>query len=103
MIFGDPERKRREKRQEDLDSDYYKRRKAYKDAKEEQRLKNAREAGIRDANKLANRKPFYQKLIGAGVSLGKDVIQGAAKTNPDVFFSWDTPKPKRKRRKKKRR
>jgi hypothetical protein len=108
MIFGDPERKRREKREREERNQQERLHqkeinKVYIDAKIEQRKKNAVAAGIADANKLANQKPFYQKLIGVGVGLGKDIVQGASKTNPNVFFNFDEPTPKRKRRKKKRR
>ena len=88
------------KTKDDLDAEYYERQKAYNQAKQEQRIKNARAAGIRDAEREAHRKPFYQKLIGAGMALGKDVMAGASKTNPDVFFSFDKPKPKKRKKKK---
>ena len=91
------------KTKDDLDAEYYERQKAYNKAKQEQRLKNARAAGIRDAEREANRKPFYKKLAGVGMALGKDMLDGASKTNPDVFFSFDKPKPKRRRQKKRKR
>jgi hypothetical protein len=108
MFFGDPERKRREKQErEERQQQESKRQKeinkAYIDAKIEQRKKNAVAAGIADANKLANQKPFYQKVMGVGMALGKDVMAGASKTNPGVLFNFDEPKQPRKRRKKRRR
>jgi hypothetical protein len=107
MIFGDPERKRREKRereqrQQQERSHQKEINQAYLEAKIAQRKKNAVAAGIADANKLANRKPFYQKVIGFGTALGKDIIQGASKTNPDVFFNWDDSTPKRRKRKRRK-
>ena len=96
FLFGN----RDKKKQADLDALYYERQKAYNQAKQEQRIKNARAAGIRDAEREAHRQPFYQKLIGAGMALGKDVMAGASKTNPDVFFSFDKPKPKKRKKKK---
>ena len=105
MFFGDPERKRREKqerkqRQHQEDKHRKDINQAYIDAKVEQRIKNAKLAGVNDANKLANHKPFYQKLVGVGMALGKDVMKGSSKTNPNVLFNFNQPKPKRKRRKK---
>ena len=86
------------KNRADLDRAYYARRKAYLQAKEEKRLENARAAGVRDADKLANQQPFYQKLVNGGAWLLRDLSDGAGKVNTDALFSWDE-KPKRKRRK----
>jgi hypothetical protein len=102
MLFGDPERRRRKKQQEDLDANYYKRQKAFNQAKEEQRIKNAKAAGIASANKISNRKPFYLKILSVAKTVGKDVVQGASKTDPNVLFSFDGPKKPRRKRKKKR-
>ena len=108
MFLGDPERKRREKqereqRQHQEDKHRKDINQAYIDAKVEQRIKNAKLAGVNDANKLANQKPFYQKVMGVGLALGKDMVKGASKTNPGVLFNFDEPKQPRKRRNKRRR
>jgi hypothetical protein len=100
MLFGDPERKRREKRQADLDADYYQRAKAYNAAKTKERIRIASIRGTQAAQQQANKKPFYQKVIGAATTLGKDVMEGASKTNPNALFSWDEPKTTRTRKKK---
>ena len=105
MLFGDPERKRREKREVELDNDYYLRAKAYNKAKTEEKIRIATLKGKAAAQKEAGKKPFYQKVIGVGMALGKDVMKGAGNTNPNVFFNFDQPKTTRrkvrKRRKKK--
>jgi hypothetical protein len=102
MLFGDPEKRRRERQQSDLDTNYYKRQKIYAKAKEKERERIAALKGKADAQAIANRKPFYQKVIGAATFLCKDIVQGAAKTNPNVFFNWDEPKTKRARRKRRK-
>jgi hypothetical protein len=99
MFFGDPERKRREKERVDLDNDYYRRAKAYNEAKTEERIRIAKQNGIRDAQP---RKPFYKKVMGAGMMIGKDLVQGASKTNPNMLFNFDQPKQTRRRRRKKK-
>lgn len=103
MVFGglfkqqkpDPHReelKRLEaKRQKEIDN-------AYIEAKTQRRIENAKNAGVRDADSIVNQKPFYQKLMGGASWLIRDLSEGAAKTNPEVFFSWDEPQTKRKRR-----
>ena len=100
MLFGDPERKRREKRQKELDNDYYLRAKAYNAAKTKEKIRLASIRGTQAAQQEANRKPFYMKLLGAATTLGKDVMAGANKTNPDALFNWNEPKTKRTRKKK---
>lgn len=100
MPFGLFSGKSKKRIEEEDTEEYRARMKAYNDAMQEQRLKNARAKGIADANKLANQKPFYQKVIGVGMAVGKDIMAGAGKTNPNVFFNMDGPKPKRKRRRK---
>jgi hypothetical protein len=102
-ILGDPERRRkRQKQQEDLDHNYYKRQKAYNDAKEKERERIATIKGTQDAQKIANQKPFYQKLMGAAATIGKDLVKNSSNMNTNALFSWDDPAPKRKRRKKRR-
>ena len=107
MFFGDPERKRREKQERDTRQQAESKHqkdidKAYIDAKVEQRIKNARVAGANDANKLVNQKPFYQKVMGVGMMLGKDLVSGASKTNPGVLFNFDQPKTTRRKRRKRK-
>jgi hypothetical protein len=102
MLFGDPERKRREKRQVDLDNDYYLRAKAYKEAKSKEKIRLAALKGKQDAQHGSSNKPFYLKVLGAGKAIGKDLMQGASKTNPDALFNWDTPKQKRRRKRRKK-
>lgn len=74
---------------------------AYIDAKTQRRIENAKAAGIRDADNLVNQKPFYQKLMGGAQWLVKDLSEGASRVNPDALFTFDTPQPKRKRRRNK--
>ena len=100
MPFGLFSGKSKKRREEEDTEEYRARMKAYNDALQEQRLKNARAKGTADANKLANQKPFYQKVLGLGMAVGKDIMKGASNTNPNVFFNMDGPKPKRKRRRK---
>jgi hypothetical protein len=76
---------------EDLDSNYYKRRNAYLESREAQRMLNAKQQGIADANAIQNKKPFYKKVLNVGKAIGKDLTSGAAKTNTDVLFTWGTP------------
>jgi hypothetical protein len=71
---------------------------AYIEAKKQRRIENAKTAGVRDADGLVNQKPFYQKLMGGASWLIKDLSEGAANVNPDALFTFDDPKPKRKRR-----
>ena len=71
---------------------------AYLEAYKERRVENAKVIAQRDADKLANQQPFYQKLVSGGAWLLKDLSDGAGKVNTDALFSWET-KPKRKRRK----
>jgi hypothetical protein len=100
FLFGTPEDRRHKREVEELDQNYYKRRKVYNQTLEQQREKNARAAAIRDADKIANRKPFYQKVMGVGLALGKDMVHGASKTNPGVLFNFDEPKQQRRKRRK---
>lgn len=105
MLFGDPERKRREKRErqerQQLEAQHQKEiNQAYVDAKVNRRIENAKIAAIRDADKMANKKPFYKILGGVAANMGKDLIKGAANADPNVFFTFDE-KPKRRRRKRK--
>jgi hypothetical protein len=88
--------------QDDLDKDYYKRRAIYLEAKEKERENMARQRGFEDARAIANKKPFYQKVIGVGMAIGRDLTN--VNPNPDALFSWGTPQqPKRKRRRKRSR
>ncbi len=93
-IFG------KQKDRENLDPNYYRRRKIYNETLEEEREKNARATAKRDAQKIANQVPFYQKVINVAGKLGKDIIENAPNTNPDVLLSFDDKKPKRKTKKK---
>jgi hypothetical protein len=79
---------------------------AYALAKKERRIENAKRKAVLDADKLANQKPFYQKVIGAASAITKDLASGASQMNPDALFTWnDEPQSqgRRQRRKKKRR
>lgn len=76
---------------------------AYQKAYDEQRIKNATQKGIEDANRLANQQPFYKKVLNAASAVTKDFAEGASKTNPDALFTFDDPKPQRRRTRKKRR
>jgi hypothetical protein len=77
---------------------------AYIEAKGKQRIKNAELAGQQDADKLANKKPFYQKVLNLAGAVGKDLIQAAPNTNPNVLFNWEQQRePKTKRRRKTKR
>jgi hypothetical protein len=90
--------------QENLDPNYYKRRKAYNQAKEEEREKIAKQRGIEDAHKIADKKPFYQKLIGLATNIGKDLVAVSGNVNTDALFTFDEPdKPHKRKRKTKRR
>ena len=100
MLFGDPEKKRRQKQEKDeLDQQENKRlkqiNKAYVEAKVSQRIENAKAKGVADANRLANQKPLYQKLMGAAATVGKDLVKGSGNVNTDAFFTWGTPKQNR--------
>ena len=118
MIFGDPERKRREKNQSDLDDDYYLRAKAYKEAKTKEKVRLAKIAGKRAAQP---KKPFYQKLMGAGTAIMKDLsaptpgsksrkrqsmgmgsIFNEKAASDMLTFGPSVVKPRKKRRKKKK-
>ena len=125
MFLGDPERRRKEKQQTDLDNDYYQRAKAYNKAKTEERIRIAAQKGKLAAQQQANRQPLYKKLIGGAQWLANDVATG----NPNqilggsqkgkrkgqsgslgIFnesasnnmFSWEEPKQKRKRKRKRK-
>jgi hypothetical protein len=77
---------------------------AYINAKGERRIENAKLAGQRDADRLANQKPFYQKVINLASNVGKDLVKASNNVNPDALISFDKPtqtKTKRHRRKKK--
>lgn len=87
------------KRQKEIDT-------AYIDAKTQRRIENAKAAGARDADELLNQKPFYQKLAGGAGWLMRDLSAGAARSNPNVLFSFDDPpqrQVKRRRNRKHRR
>ena len=118
MIFGDPEKRRREKNQSDLDDDYYLRAKAYKEAKTKEKVRLAKIAGKRAAQP---KKPFYQKLMGAGQAIMKDLsaptpgsksskrqsmgmgsIFNEKAASDMLTFGPSVVKSKRKRRKKKK-
>jgi hypothetical protein len=75
---------------------------AYRLSLKEQRIKNAKQQGIIEADKRVNQKPFYQKVIGAASAIGKDLASGAGNMNPDALFTWDEPQGKRQRKKKRR-
>lgn len=84
---------------EDLDSEYYKRRAIYLEAKNKERENMARQRGFEDARAIATRKkPFYQKVIGVGMAIGKDLTN--INPNTDALFSFDNPSEKKQRRKK---
>lgn len=107
MPFGLFSGKSKKRRDEEDTEEYKARKKAYNDALQEQRLKNARAKGIADANKLANQKPFYQKVMGVGTAIVKDLSApppkgGGFNFDSNSLFSWETPKPKRKRRRKRK-
>lgn len=76
---------------------------AYHKKLKEQRIKNAEAAAIRDADNLANQKPFYQKVIGLGNAVLKDLTAASANINPDALINFNDDKPKPKKRKTKRR
>jgi hypothetical protein len=82
------------KRQKEIDQ-------AYIDTKTQRRIENAKAAAVRDADALANQKPFYQKLMGGASWLIKDLSEGAANVNPDALFTFDDPQPSRNRRRRK--
>lgn len=96
MVFGLGSHDSKDR--EELDQNYYKRRKIYLEAKEKERENMARQRGIQDARAIANKKPFYQKVIGLGMAIGKDLTSGAAKTDPSKLFNWGEPKQQRRRR-----
>ncbi|MGD0071403.1 MAG: hypothetical protein ABSB71_08005 [Candidatus Bathyarchaeia archaeon] len=98
----DPNARRRKKQKEDLDKDYYKRQKVYNASKEKERERIAALRGKQDAQKIANRKPFYQKLMGAFANIGKDLVAQSGNVKPNALFTWDTPKRQRKRKGKRR-
>ena len=75
---------------------------AYRLALKEQRIKNAKQQAIIEADKRVNQKPFYQKVIGAATAIGKDLASGAGNMNPDALFTWDEPQSKRQHKKKRR-
>lgn len=86
-----------------LDAHYYERQKAYNEALNNQRIENAKIKAKADADRLANKKPFYQKLIGIADTIGKDLIKNASNTNPNALITFDNPpREKRTRRKKQR-
>lgn len=90
------------KRKEALNRPNTKAEEAYLKKLEEQRIKNAEAKAIEDANQLANQKPFYQKVMGMGTALLRDLGDVAANTNPNALINFDEEKPKRtnpKRRK----
>jgi hypothetical protein len=89
--------------QEDLDQNYYKRRTAYNQAKEEEREKIAKQRGIEDAHKIADKKPFYQKLIGVASAIGKDLVAASGNVNTDALFTFDNPEPERQSKRKHKR
>jgi hypothetical protein len=79
----------------DLASDpgFEERKRAYDQAYSEERLRLAKVKGQTDALKAANRKPFYQKLGGAAVALGKDMI--SSKHDASIFstpLGTDSPR-----------
>lgn len=71
---------------------------AYEKAKKERRIENAKRIGIQDADRLANQKPFYKKVMGALVAVGKDLVENAPNTDPSVLFNMDDTPRKRKKR-----
>ena len=76
---------------------------SYQQSLKEQRIINAKAAGIAEANKKLNQKPFYQKRVGAASAIGKDLMATSSQVNPNALFSFDEPKQPRKRRKKRKR
>lgn len=73
---------------------------AYREAKAQRRIENARQAGIRDADRLANKKPFHMKLL----EVGKAVLRDMSTNEPNNFnFEYrdpfEQPQPKKKRKK----
>ena len=73
---------------------------AYEQAKKERRIENAKRIGIQDADRLVNQKPFYMKVTGALVALGKDLVQNAPNCDPNVLFNMDEPETQKRRRRK---
>lgn len=71
---------------------------AYEKAKKERRIENAKRIGIQDADRLANQKPFYKKVMGALVAVGKDLVENAPNTDPSILFNMDDTPRKRKKR-----
>lgn len=70
---------------------------AYLTKLKEQRIKNAEAKAIQDAHNLANQKPFYQKIIGAGTAILKDLSN--IEPNPDALINFnDQPRKRRKHR-----
>lgn len=105
LFFGDPERRRREKQERDTRQRLESKRQkeindAYIDSKIQQRIINAKAAGVADANKLANRKPLHEKLMGLAATVGKDMVKSGGNKNFNSLFTLDDNQaPKRKRRK----
>ena len=62
---------------------------AYELAKKERRIENAKRKAVLDADKLANQKPFYQKVMGAASAIGKDLMQASSNVNPDALFTFN--------------
>jgi hypothetical protein len=97
MIFGDPERRRREKQQADLDRGYYERQKAYNAAKQQERIKLAQTKGQADAQKIATQKPLYKKILGLGQAIATDLTTG----NPNQMFApFQQPAPQHRAKRK---
>lgn len=69
---------------DDIDPDYYERRKAYNKAYQEEKVKLATERG----RAAAHKKPFYQKLGSAAINLGKSV---SVNTKNDPFGMFEGP------------
>ena len=89
--------------QTNLDANYYKRQQAYNQALEAQRIENAKAKGVADANRLANHKPFYQKVLGVVTNIGKDLVKASGNVNPDALITFDEPKERQRRKHRKRR
>ena len=77
----------------------------YRQAKKEQRMKNAKQRAIQDADKIANQKPFYQKVMSTVTAIGKDVMESASNIHPnnDALFTFDNESERQKKRRKKKR
>ena len=92
----------------DLDQGYYDRQKAYNAARQAERIRMAKAKGTADAHREANKKPFYQKVIGVAQAVGKDLTTPTPNGGffnekaSENLFTWGTPKQPRKKRTKRK-